>query len=72
MLEALANTPITDFKRPNGLVEATIDSQTGLLAPSNCSLPKDQVRTELFIPGTEPKEISPRCSTLIWDILPFR
>lgn len=72
MMEALKHTPISDFKRPNGIVEVQIDIKTGLLVPDNCQLPKDEIRTEIFIKGTEPTEYSPRCSSSIWDFLPFR
>ncbi|MFB5066334.1 MAG: penicillin-binding protein 1A [Candidatus Wallacebacter cryptica] len=71
MVEALRNTPISDFKRPNGIVEVAIDIKTGLLVPENCSLPKDEIRTEIFIKGTEPTEYTPRCSGSLWDLLPF-
>ncbi|NLM69479.1 MAG: PBP1A family penicillin-binding protein [Firmicutes bacterium] len=71
MTEALKNTPISDFKRPQGIVEVNIDVKTGLLVRENCSLPKDEIRTEIFIKGTEPTEYSPRCSSSLWDFLPF-
>ncbi|HHT36942.1 MAG TPA: penicillin-binding protein 1A [Firmicutes bacterium] len=71
MVEALRNTPISDFKRPNAIVEVAIDIKTGLLVPENCSLPKDEIRTEIFIKGTEPTEYTPRCSGSLWDLLPF-
>ncbi|HKM18394.1 MAG: PBP1A family penicillin-binding protein [Firmicutes bacterium] len=71
MSEALRYTPISDFKRPNGIVEATIDIKTGLLVPENCSLPKDEIRTEIFVRGTEPTEYSPRCTSSMWQFLSF-
>lgn len=71
MTEALKNTPITDFVRPDGLVEATIDIKTGLLVPDNCTLPTDETRTELFIRGTEPTEYTSRCNQSPWQFLPF-
>ncbi len=71
MQEALKNTPITDFHKPNGLVEVMIDTKTGLLVSDMCNLPKDEIRTEIFIRGTEPKEYSPRCTASIWDLFSY-
>jgi len=67
MNEALKNTPISDFQRPSGIVEVMIDTKTGLLVKDNCNLPKDEIRSEIFIKGTEPKEYSPRCSNSLWN-----
>lgn len=73
MTMALEKTPITDFSRPNTLVEVLIDTKTGLLVPDNCSLPDDEIRSEIFIRGTEPTEYSPRCTSRqsIWDIFTY-
>ncbi len=57
MREALKNTPISDFPKPDGLVEGVlIDTKTG---------------SEIFIKGTEPTEYSPRCTKPWWQNLPF-
>lgn len=72
MKEALRNTPISDFPKPSGLVEGIlIDTKTGLLVPDDCTLPQDEVRSEIFIKGTEPTEYSPRCTKPWWQSLPF-
>lgn len=62
MLEATKNIPVSDFPKPAGIVEGIlIDTKTGLLVPENCNLPKEEIRSEIFIQGTEPTEYSPRC-----------
>lgn len=71
MREALKNTPISNFPKPGNLVEARIDTETGLLVRDNCTLPKEEIRTEIFIKGTEPTEFSPRCDRPWWQSLPF-
>lgn len=73
MNEALRNVPISDFPKPSsGIVEGIpIDIKTGLLVRDNCPLPKDEIRYEIFIKGTEPKEYSPRCTQYFWQTLPF-
>lgn len=72
MREALKDTPIRDFPKPSGLVECVlIDTKTGLLVTDDCNLPPDEVRREIFIAGTEPTEISPRCSQPWWQSIPF-
>lgn len=46
----------TSFVRPDGLVSASICTQSGLLATDLCSAdPRGVVRTELFVNGTTPK-----------------
>ncbi len=45
------------FPKPDGIVEVTIDKQTGLLA--NPDAPKSSTMTEVYIKGTEPTEIAP-------------
>jgi penicillin-binding protein 1B len=40
------------FKQPEGIVKASIDGDTGLLAGEMCR----NVRTELFLTGTQPKQ----------------
>jgi penicillin-binding protein 1A len=42
------------WSRPAELVEVEVDRETGMRATSAC--PESEVRTELFIPGTEPSE----------------
>ncbi len=62
MREAVKDTPVRDFEKPDGLVEGIlIDKKTGLRVPPGCSLPPGEVREEIFLPGTEPREFSPRC-----------
>ncbi len=63
MQEATKNIPVSDFPKPSdGIVEGVlIDIRTGLLVPEDCSLPKDEIRSEIFIQGTEPTEYTPRC-----------
>jgi len=54
MKNALKNRPISDFPRPDGIVGGIlIDKKTGLLATPWC--PRDQVRYEMFVEGTEPQ-----------------
>ena len=46
----------SSFERPDGIVSATICTQSGLLATDLCSSdPRGVVRTELFVSGTVPK-----------------
>ncbi|HHV44173.1 MAG TPA: PBP1A family penicillin-binding protein [Firmicutes bacterium] len=58
MSKVTANTPVTDFRRPPGIVERTIDIKTGLLA--HPGIPSTETSVEKFIAGTEPTEYSPR------------
>ncbi len=46
---ALADEPIVDFPRPEGLVEKQVCAVSGLLPTPHCP-----TVTEIFIPGTEP------------------
>lgn len=72
MRESLVNTPISDFPKPNGLIEGIrIDTKTGLLVKQDCTLPQDEIRIELFVRGTEPTEYSPRCNRPWWQSIPF-
>jgi membrane carboxypeptidase/penicillin-binding protein len=50
--------PGKDFPRPAHVVEATIDRQTGLLAPDGA--PKDTTMSEVFIEGTQPVDVAPK------------
>ncbi len=49
---ALRDEPIIPFTRPEGLIEVTVCAKSGMLPHPNCP-----TRTELMIPGTEPKEV---------------
>ncbi|HEY0483817.1 MAG TPA: PBP1A family penicillin-binding protein [Kofleriaceae bacterium] len=51
------NQPAKAFPRPAHVVEATIDKQTGLLAPDGA--PKGTTMTEVFVEGTQPTEVAP-------------
>jgi penicillin-binding protein 1A len=51
------NPPAKAFPRPPHVVEATIDKQTGLLAPEGA--PKQTTLTEVFVEGTQPTEVAP-------------
>jgi len=53
MTRALAGRPNTRFVRPDGIVTANIDPETGLLATSRCP----RVYEESFLDGTEPLEV---------------
>ncbi|MFW6079176.1 MAG: penicillin-binding transpeptidase domain-containing protein, partial [Gemmatimonadota bacterium] len=50
----IAWPPDTVWSRPPGLIERRIDARSGKLATEWC--PIEDVRPELFIPGTEPTE----------------
>lgn len=50
MREAAADRPPEEFPRPDGLVEARICGESGMLARSGCPIKID----ELFVAGTEP------------------
>ena len=71
LCEALKDTPISDFPKPSGLVEVCHRHQDGLLVTDDCNLPPEETRREIFIAGTEPTEISPRCSQPWWQSIPF-
>jgi len=51
------NPPAKSFPRPPHVVEATIDKQTGLLAPDGA--PAGTTVIEVFVEGTQPTEIAP-------------
>lgn len=47
-----------NFKAVNGLVSLSIDTKSGMLPSEYSSMdPRGTVKTELFIPGTEPTEV---------------
>jgi penicillin-binding protein 1A len=50
------NLPAKAFPRPAGVVEATIDKASGLLAPEGA--PKGSTMTEVFVEGTAPTEVA--------------
>lgn len=52
MKVAVQGTPPEDWKKPDGVVVATVCGTSGLLATSDCPNP----RPEVFIQGTEPNE----------------
>jgi penicillin-binding protein 1A len=52
------NPPAKQFVRPAHVVEATIDRQTGLLAPDGA--PKNTTLQEVFVEGTQPTETAPQ------------
>jgi membrane carboxypeptidase/penicillin-binding protein len=45
------------WTRPANVTAVLVDRATGLLAPEGA--PADTVYTEVFVPGTEPKEYAP-------------
>jgi len=49
--------PADDWSPPESLEQLQIDAATGFKATSNC--PPEEVRTEYFLPGTEPREYCP-------------
>jgi penicillin-binding protein 1A len=49
--------PAKSFKRPDGLVDVTIDKATGKLAPDGAAA--STTMTEIYIKGTEPTEVAP-------------
>ncbi len=55
MKNALKDAPIKKFPKPDGLVSATVCSQSGLLPGENC--PEEHRITDLFAKGTVPKEV---------------
>lgn len=58
MAKALAGQPPLPFPRPKNLVTGVkISARTGLLAVA--ATPPEWVRSEVFLPGTEPKEYDP-------------
>lgn len=62
MRSALAGIPARDFPKPTGVVDGIlIDTETGLLATAGCPSDPSQRRYEIFVSGTEPTHISPRC-----------
>ncbi|HEY8531259.1 MAG TPA: PBP1A family penicillin-binding protein [Limnochorda sp.] len=71
---ALRNVPASNFARPNGLVDGIpIDIKTGGLVADGCAgIPRDEIRYELFLEGTQPTEPSSRCQPaspfhFLWD-----
>lgn len=56
MRSALADKPVVDFPRPDGVVSVTIDPKTGYLATPDCPIKAEEV----YIAGTEPTEYCPK------------
>ncbi len=56
MRSALADKPVTDFSRPEGVVSALIDPTTGFLAAPDCPIKQEEV----YVAGTEPIEYCPK------------
>lgn len=52
MSKALSGSPVQDFTRPSGVVQATVDSKSGLLPGPNT--PADSLVTDWFAAGTVP------------------
>ncbi|NPV69801.1 MAG: PBP1A family penicillin-binding protein [Firmicutes bacterium] len=57
---ALKDVAVSDFRRPSGVVEASICNETGLTPNPTCP-----ARTEIFIEGTQPDQVCP-----IWHMAP--
>lgn len=55
MREAHRKKPVADFPVPAGVVRATIDPRTGLLARPD----QEDAIEEVFVAGTEPTEVAP-------------
>ncbi len=55
MKEVVKDTPATDFPRPSGIIGVNICARSGLLPSEMC--PPEDIRGELFLPGTEPREV---------------
>ncbi|MGI5838878.1 MAG: penicillin-binding protein 1A [bacterium] len=53
--EGMADVPANDFPRPAGIIDVNIDPTTGFLAGPFCP----ETRTEIFLAGTEPREVCP-------------
>lgn len=66
MQEAIADRPIRDFTRPDGIVgPITIDVTNGKLISDKCeAVPDNEKVPEIFTRQTEPKDVSERCSPL--------
>ena len=66
MERVVRGTEVEDFAQPSGIVgPLLIDRETGGLVADSCrSVPAEDRVFEIFIEGTEPKEISERCSSL--------
>jgi penicillin-binding protein 1A len=56
MRKALRNRPKRPFRQPPGVVVQRIDQVSGLLAPEGAT----DVLEEVFVAGTEPKEVAPQ------------
>jgi penicillin-binding protein 1A len=56
MKEALQNTPIEPFAIPEGIIRASVDAESGLLATDKC----EKLIVEDFISGTQPTKLCDR------------
>jgi len=56
MQQALADQPATPFRVPSGVRLVRVDADSGFLPGSNT----ESVVLEAFLPGTEPKEVTPQ------------
>lgn len=66
MDRVVRGTEVEDFAQPSGIVgPLLIDKETGGLVADSCrSVPVEDRVFEIYIEGTEPKEVSERCSSL--------
>lgn len=66
MREVVKGTSVEEFSRPSGIVgPIAIDATNGKLVDESCTaVPMDERVYEIFIEGTQPTELSERCSTL--------
>lgn len=64
MGEVSANNETSQFKRPNSVVEATIEVGTSPLRLASDYTPDELKRTELFVRGTEPTKVSEKYKKL--------
>ena len=53
-VQALEGRPVTEFPRPPGLVQVSIDTRTGKLPYEGDT----EVMDEVFLSGTEPKDVA--------------
>jgi penicillin-binding protein 1A len=64
MGEVSANKETANFKRPNSVVEATIEVGTSPLRLASEYTPEELKQTELFVRGTEPTQVSEKYEKL--------
>jgi len=66
MKAAHEGTPVTEFPRPSGLIDVSIDPKTGLLARPD----QTDARSEIFLRGTEPSETAPEPAPAVPEPVP--